>query len=138
MSKPPAFHLTEPKTREHAIQKQVADVLTREIARAGKVSWHGVVWWSVSHENYAGEVPGIRVARGLIAGIPDLFIAYAGRAYFIELKEPIDGALSEPQKSVLAALFAASCQAGVATSFEQVLRLIDGWGIPRKRLVRAA
>jgi hypothetical protein len=134
-AKPAAYRLTEPVTPEHAIQKQITDALRIEIAVPGKVSEAGVVWWSVSHENYAGEVPGIRVSRGLIAGLPDIFVLWEGRLYFIELKTPL-GQLSEPQKSVITALFAASAQGGIAVRLEDVLALLDGWGIPRKHRVR--
>lgn len=138
MATKPAYRLTPPKILEHAIQKQIADVLKLEIAPAGKVSRYGVVWWAVDHANYAGEVPGIRISRGIIAGLSDLFFLHVGRAHFIELKEPTAGELSEPQKSVLAALFAASGSIGVATSPEEVLRLLDAWAIPRNRRVAFA
>ncbi len=40
---------------------------------------------------------------GLLAGIPDVGIAYRGRAYFLEVKPPGRG-LSEEQKTVFARL----------------------------------
>jgi hypothetical protein len=132
------FRLTAPVVREHPLQKQIADTLRIEIAPPGKVSKHGVVWWSVDHANYAGEVPGIRVGRGIIEGIPDLLFLCRGDAFLIEIKT-IEGQLSDAQRSVLAACLAASCRVAVARDAWEVLALLDRWGIPRsKRVVREA
>jgi hypothetical protein len=137
MSKRPPFRLTAPIVREHPIQKQVADVLRIEIAPPGKVSRHGVVWFSIDHANYAGEVPGIRVGRGIIAGIPDTFVLHRGRAHVIEIKAE-DGELSTAQQSVAAAVLAAGGRVGVARDASETLACLDQWEIPRARRVREA
>ena len=80
------FRLTAPRVPEHPIQKSIADTLRLEIGPPGKVSRFGVVWWSIDHANYAGEVPGVRIGRGIISGIPDTFLLYRGRAHMIEIK----------------------------------------------------
>lgn len=131
------FRLTAPVVREHPLQKQIADVLRLEIAPAGKVSRHGVVWWCVDHANYAGEVPGIRIGRGIVAGVPDLLILHHGEAFLIEIKAD-DGEVSEAQRSVLAACLAASCRVAIARDAAEVLRLLDHWNIPRARRVKEA
>ena len=59
---------------EHPLQRQIADALRLEIAPLGKVSRDGVVWWSVDHASYAGTAPGARIGRGIVAGVPDLFV----------------------------------------------------------------
>jgi hypothetical protein len=71
---------------EHPLQRQIADALRLEIAPPGKVSRDGVVWWSVDHAAYAGVAPGARVGRGIVAGIPDTFMLWQGRAYLVEIK----------------------------------------------------
>ena len=124
------FRLTAPVVREHPLQKTICDVLRLEIAPAGKVSGWGVCWWCVDHANYGGEVPGIRLDRGIIAGIPDLFLLWRGRAYFVEIKAT-DGGLSAPQQAVMSAILAGGGHAGVACSDLDVLRLLDAWHIPR-------
>jgi len=134
---PAKFRLTAPVVREHPIQKQITDCLRLEFAPPGKVSNAGVVWWAIDHANYAGEVPGIRVGRGIIAGIPDLFILYRGRAHHPEIKAA-DGALSASQQSVCAAVLAAGGRVAVVRDAEELLAAIDEWGIPRARRVRAA
>lgn len=131
------FQLTAPVVPEHAIQKQIADVLRLEIAPAGKVSKAGVVWYSVDVSNYAGEVPGIRVGRGIIAGIPDLIILHRGRAFHIEIKTT-EGELSDHQQALATAILIAGGQVGVARDASEVLALLDEWGIPRARRVREA
>lgn len=131
------FRLTPPRVPEHPIQKQIADVLTIEIAPPGKVSRDGVVWWCVDHANYAGEVPGIRVGRGIIAGIPDTLLLHRGNAFLIEIKTE-DGTVSDAQRGVLAAVLAASGRVAVARDAYEVLGLLDVWNIPRARRVREA
>jgi len=118
--------------REHPLQKQICDVLRLELAPAGKVSAHGVVWWSVDHANYAGEVPGIRLDRGIVAGLPDTFLLWLGRAYMIEIKAA-DGLLSLPQRSVCAAVLAGGGQVGVARDAAEAVACLDQWHIPRSR-----
>lgn len=134
--RPPPLKLTQPVVREHPIQRDIVKVLTMELAAPGKVSRGGVVWWAVDHANYGGEIPGTRIGRGIIAGIPDLFILHAGRGYFIEIKA-VDGSVSEPQRAVLLAVLAAGGRCGVACSYSDTLRLLDGWGIPRAGRVHA-
>ena len=58
----------------------------REIAPPGKVARDGVVWWSVDHASYAGAAPGARIGRGIVAGVPDLFVLHRGIAQMIEVK----------------------------------------------------
>jgi hypothetical protein len=131
------FRLTAPIVREHPIQKQIADTFRIEIAPPGKVSRFGVVWWSIDHANYAGEVPGVRIGRGIISGIPDTFILYRGRAFMIEIK-PVDGELSDAQRSVATAVLAGGGCVGVARDVIEALACIDGWAIPRNHRVRIA
>lgn len=129
------FRLIAPVVPEHAIQKAVADVLRLELAPPGKVSKLGVVWYSIDHAAYSGEVPGLRIGRGIIAGILDLFVIACGRAHFIELKTPL-GELSEAQRSVCSAVLAAGGLVGVARDAGEVLALLDAWGVPRAQRVR--
>lgn len=112
-------------------------MLRIEIAPPGKVSRHGVVWWCVDHANYAGEVPGIRVGRGIIAGIPDMLFLFRGAAFLIEIK-PEDGELSEPQRGVLAAVLAARGRVAIARDAREVIEIVDYWKIPRARRVKEA
>jgi hypothetical protein len=131
------FQLTAPVAPEHDIQKSIVRVLTMEIAPPGKVSSDGVTWFSISQENYAGDVPGIRVGRGLVAGVFDMLFLYAGRSCWCELKSR-DGVLSDPQRSMAATLLLSGCRIAVATDVDGVLRALDEWGVPRKRRVRVA
>ena len=131
------YRLTAPIVREHPLQKQIADVLRLEIAPPGKVSRHGVVWWCVDHANYAGEVPGIRIGRGIIAGIPDLLLIHLGAVFMIEIKTE-DGTLSDAQRGVLCAVLAARGRVAVARDASEVIGILDYWKIPRARRVKEA
>jgi hypothetical protein len=129
------FRLTRPVVPEHPLQRQLADILRLEIAPPGKVSRHGVVWWAIDHANFAGEVPGIRIGRGIIAGIPDFYILHNGRAHHPEVKTTA-GALSEAQQSVSAAILGAGGRVGVVTDAAQLVACLDEWRIPRAGRVR--
>jgi hypothetical protein len=131
----PAFRLTAPIVLEHPLQAQIAKLLTIEIGPPGKVSKAGVCWFSIDHANYAGEVPGVRIGRGIIAGIPDCFVLYRGRTHYIEIKT-INGELSDEQKSVASAVSVAGGRVGIATCAEHVLLCLDEWHIPRHRRTR--
>ena len=126
------FRLTPPTVLEHPLQAQITKLLTIEIAPPGKVSKHGVVWFSIDHANYAGEVPGVRIGRGIIAGIPDTFVLHRGRTYYVEIKTN-EGALTIEQQSVAAAVTVAGGRIGVARSADEVLACLDEWQIPRHR-----
>ena len=117
---------------EHPLQRQIADALRLEIAPPGKVSRDGVVWWSVDHASYAGTVPGARIGRGIVAGVPDLFVLHRGIAHMVEIKTPA-GELSDPQQSVMAAVLASGGRVGVVRDANEMLGLLDAWGIPRAR-----
>lgn len=134
-SKP--YRLVAPVVPEHSLQKQICDCLRLEIAPPGKVSKAGVCWYSIDHANFAGEVPGIRIGRGIVAGILDVFVLYQGRAHFIEIKTDA-GELSLAQQSVCAALLVAGGKVGVVRDAAETIAMIDAWQIPRARRIRGA
>src|SRR6516165_9774679 len=105
---------------EQPLQRQIADALRLEIAPPGKVSRDGVVWWSVDHASYASTAPGARIGRGIVAGVPDLFVLHRGIAYMVEIKAEV-GVLSDVQRSVAAAVLAASGRVGVARDADEAL-----------------
>jgi hypothetical protein len=70
-----------------------------------------------------------------VAGVPDIIVLHAGRAYWIELKSR-DGILSDPQRSMAAMLLLSGCRIAVACDVEGVLAALDEWGVPRKRMFR--
>jgi len=131
------FRLRAPVVAEHPLQKQICDVLRLEVAPPGKVSPQGVVWWSIDHANYAGEVPGIRVGRGIVAGIQDTFILWSGRVYLVEIKTDT-GELSLAQQSIMSACIAGGGRVGVVRNADEMLAFFDAWGIPRKQRIRRA
>jgi hypothetical protein len=110
-------------------------MLKIELAPPGHVSKYGVVWYAIDHAAYSGEVPGIRVGRGVISGIADLFILYRGQAHHPEIKA-VDGVLSPAQQSVTSAILAAGGRVGVVRDAAEMLACLDHWGIPRARRVR--
>jgi hypothetical protein len=130
-----AFRLQAPVVLEHPIQKLICDVLRIEIPPPGKVSRAGVVWYSIDHANYAGEVPGIRVGRGIIAGIPDIFVLAGGRAHLVEIKPEV-GELSPAQQSVCAAVLAAGGRVSVVRDAFETLACLDESQIPCAGRVR--
>jgi hypothetical protein len=122
---------------EQDIHQQIADCLRLELAPAGKVSRDKVVWWSVDMAAYSGDTPGLRTARGCIAGVPDIFVLYRGIAHHIEVKAP-DGMVSLEQQSVATAILIGRGKWGVACGADEALQLLDSWGIPRNNRTRVA
>lgn len=120
---------------ESTLHQQIADTFKLEIAPAGHISADGVVWWSQDIAAYSGNAPGLRTARGVIAGIPDLIVLYRGLAHFIEVKAP-DGEFSQAQREVGAAILLSEARYGMARSAPEALQLLDAWDIPRKRRVK--
>jgi hypothetical protein len=55
----------------------------------------------------------------------------------VEVKTPA-GELSDPQQSVMAAVLASGERVGVARDAEEMLGLLDAWGIPRARRLTLA
>lgn len=126
----PAFKLRAPIVREPVLHRQIADALRLELCAPGRVSRDGVVWYSVDMAAYAGNAPGIRTARGCIAGVADIEILHRGAAYFLEIKAD-DGELSDAQRDFANAVLCAACCYGVARNVAEVLACLDRWGIPR-------
>jgi hypothetical protein len=112
---------------EHPLQRQIADALRLELAPPGKVSRDGVAWWSIDHASYAGTAPGPRVGRGIVAGVPDLFVLHRGIAHMIEIKT-LAGELSDPQQSVMSAVLASGGRVGVVRDADEMLGLLDTLG----------
>ena len=130
------FKLAAPTIREHPLQEQIARLLTIEIAPPGHASGRGVLWFSVDHAHYAG-VPGTRTRRGIIAGVPDLYLQHEGRAHWIELKTAT-GRLSRTQREVGDEIARIGGRVAVARSAEDVLAFLDAWNIPRHNRTRFA
>jgi len=129
------FRLTAPILREPIIHKQIADTLRLELCPPGRISRDGVTWWSVDMAAYAGTVPGIRTARGCIAGVPDMVILYRSAAYFLELKAD-DGSLSPGQQVVGIAILLAGARYAIARSPLEAVQHLDAWEIPRAHRIR--
>jgi hypothetical protein len=64
--------------------------------------------------------------------VPDLFVLHRGIAHMVEIKAPA-GVLSDPQQSVMSAVLASGGRVGVARNADEMLGLLDAWGIPRAR-----
>lgn len=131
MGKP--LTLKPPIVREHPLQAQISRLLTLEIARPGKVSRAGVVWFSLDIASYSeDEIARTWAARGVVAGVPDIFLMFRGRVYCVELKAE-DGAVSAAQQSLAIAITVAGGRVGFASSAEEMLAIIDEWRIPRNK-----
>lgn len=126
----PVFKLTAPRVPEFALHQQIASAFRLEIAAPGRLSDRGVCWWSVDAANYGGKTPGLRVARGIVAGIPDMFVLFNGVAHFIEIKAA-DGELSTAQRDVGTAILCAGGRFGLVRNASEALACLDRWDIPR-------
>jgi hypothetical protein len=72
-----------------------------------------------------------------VAGVPDLFVLPRGIARMIEIKTPA-GELSDPQQSVMSAVLASGGRVGVVRNAEEMLGLLDAWGVSQGPAVMGA
>lgn len=87
--------------------------------------------WSVENNNL-GPIRGKNhVARGCIAGVPDLHILYRGRLLLIELKIPT-GRLSPQQHEFLANARHCGAPTAVCRSLEDVVAFLKEQGVRLK------
>lgn len=109
---------------EHALQVRVAAYL--EVALAG------VAWWSgVDHGagRLAPSVAGLRKARGVKPGIPDIVVLWRGRLIGIELKAGA-GRVSTEQEALAAEWRAHGATWSVARSLAEVEAALRAAGVP--------
>ena len=107
---------------EMKLHKQVAQFLRWAVPA-------DCVWYHVPNGGKRSKkVGGEMAAMGLKAGIPDLAFVYQGRALFIELKAPA-GRVSADQRQMFAKLERAGTHVEVCTTPEEVVAVLEGWGL---------
>jgi hypothetical protein len=102
------------------------------IAAALEVGLKGICAWTAIDAG-AGKMTkaaaGLRKARGVKAGWPDIILVHQGRFYGLEVKDA-DGSLSADQRDLHAWLRACKAEVAVVRSIEEAVRAIRAWGIP--------
>jgi hypothetical protein len=95
------------------------------------------IYWSAIDIGSAGSAHqgALRKARGVKAGLPDLLVAFAGRALWLEIKN--GSSLSEPQKLTRDALRANGHAWALVRSLEDVEAACVSAGIPLRATVSA-
>jgi hypothetical protein len=95
------------------------------------------IYWSAIDIGSAGSAHqgALRRARGVKAGLPDLLVAFAGRALWLEIKN--GSSLSEPQKLTRDALRANGHAWALVRSLEDVEAACAEAGIPLRASVSA-
>jgi hypothetical protein len=73
------------------------------------------------------QTASVRVVRGIVAGVPDLFVLHRGIAHVIEIKTE-DGVRSDAQRSVAAAVLAAGRHVGVPRDADEARAFLDAVG----------
>ena len=135
IASPDQFRLTVPEPLELDLHRQLAQVLTLEIAPPRRISRHGVIWWASDISNSAMARPGARAAQGIGGGIPDLMFLYASEIYFQEIKRRGAGELSDAQAEFMAQARLAGAPSAICWDIETCLANIDAWKIPRHHRV---
>jgi hypothetical protein len=69
--------------------------------------------------------------------VPGLFVLHRGIARMVDIKTPA-GELSDPQPSVTASVLASGGSVGGVRAADEMLGLLDAWGIPRARRLALA
>jgi hypothetical protein len=133
-AKPKKLSSVKPKQSEDELHYQVARLLSLAIARPGVVSSDKVIWWTIESRAKRSVYEGARnKRRGCIAGCPDIFVMYRGRAFWIELKTPT-GKTSDAQLELHGSIVQAGSNIGVARSVTDILPLLWSWSIPYKKV----
>ena len=91
-----------------------------------------VVCWSMENR-HVGMLEGQRRrARGCIAGVPDMQLAWPmGQVTMLELKAP-NGTVSPDQRAMHARLRAAGVEVGICRSLDEVLAFLRRQGVPMR------
>ena len=131
---PAQLRLTMPEPEEYDLHKQIGDCLRKEIGAPGRRR-NGVLWYAVDHSNSAYKNPGIRIALGIIDGIPDLTFLWRARVYFQEIKRPRLGVLSEAQQAFLVEARMCGAEVAICEDAESCLANLDVWQIPRRHIL---
>ena len=58
---------------------------------ARQVSRDRAVRWSINHASYAGTAPGACIGRGIVAGVPDLFVLHVALPTWLRSRHPLAG-----------------------------------------------
>lgn len=118
---------------EDDIHDALAQFLTVAIAPPGEANGHGVMWWTVEHRNARNAVEGAkRKKRGVVAGLPDVYVLFGGRLLAIELKRPgyAPSTVSAAQRKFHAAMKACGATVTIKTSTESVAAFLTACRVP--------
>lgn len=99
---------------EDALQRAVVQFL--RVALPDDATFYAVPNGGRRHAKEAARMVGL----GLRAGVPDLAIVYRSKAYFVELKRPGGGSLSEHQRQFHRKLLHCGCPVMLCRSVEEV------------------
>jgi len=81
-------------------------------------------FWHIANERKTTAKDGaVLKAKGVVSGVPDYVLNYAGKTYYFELKTS-KGVLSDNQKKVHTALISQGFEVFIIRSFEQYLETI--------------
>ena len=117
-------HLPTPS--EEMIQIAVAQFL--DLALPNDAVWFHVPNGGQRHGAVAGKLK----AQGVKPGVPDIFILYQGKVFFIELKSSA-GVLSDAQSVMQIRLSAAGADVkAIARSVDEVFHYLAAQGFPLK------
>lgn len=118
------------ETRRNATPEDDLQIIIANALRA--VLTDETVWLHVPNGKRRSKAEAGKLkAMGVLAGIPDLLFAHAGRLYAIELKVGRSTA-SDAQKECHAALTRVGVPITIARSLDDALRALDAWGIPTR------
>ena len=113
---------------EQALQRAVGELLNFCLG--------GLAWWTHFPAGGGGELRGrILKGMGLKAGVPDILILDAGRAYWLELKAK-RGWVSQVQRECHNALGRAGCSVAIIKDANEVIPQLQAWGIALRPGVR--
>lgn len=89
----------------------------------------GVIYWHTPNGGSRDKREAAKLkAMGVVPGIPDLIMLYAGKTYGLELKTK-RGVVSADQRAMLDAFRSAGAFAEVAHGIDEALAILNRWGL---------
>ena len=116
---------------EEAVHRTCVEYLALCVPRPPE----GPLWFHVPNQKGTRSIQEMQRLKGMgvVPGIPDLVLIWAGRAYGVEVKAS-GGCLSRSQKECASAWCAAGASHAVVRSLDQFCRVLTAWGIPTREV----
>lgn len=121
----------QPKQRQRKAPVQREHNLQKACVQWARLQYPKLILFAIPNGAWCGYKQGRKLkAEGMVAGVPDLFVALARKGYnglFIEMKAGKRGVVREEQTEMMIKLKEAGYCCAVCRTFEQFQSIIDNY-----------